>query len=806
MAILSKPSSATKVGTDSTDDYVLGSSATETISGGADAVYTLVGGDGTDTLEGGAGNDIYIVNETTDVVTELTNEGIDTIISTVNYTLSSEVENGGAAGDELATPAGVVLTGNSKDNLLDGDTSTSADTLKGMEGNDTYVIGSGDIVLEGKLASASATSYTDAGGTDTLISATAVSLSDTDVTVAGTSGDAIIGQSYIENVSLTGAGNVNITGNTKNNRLTGNDGTNSITGGSGDDFIDGGAGKDTLVGNAGNDVYIVSVNTEVVTEASGQGTDTVKSAVTFTIPSNVENLVLLGTSAINATGDAGNNALTGNSGINTLTGNNGNDTLDGGAGVDTLVGGAGNDIYVIDTTDTVTETSTGGTDTVKSAKVDILASSYSNVENFILTGSTTGLDVVGNTGNNSIEGNAAANDLDGAAGNDTIKGGTGDDTVTGGAGNDSLDGGTGNDILEGGDGNDSYVINSVDDDILLADEGAGTDALSSSVSVDLTTATSTSTSFASLAVIEKVTLTGTTAINATGAATSATNLIGNSAANALTGGTGDDTLDGSAGADALVGATGNDTYVIDNAFDTISDTGGTADTIQLSNLSVDISASDSSTSTIFKTTAATSLENITLTGSSGLSITANSSANTITANGGANSITGGGGADTINGAAGNDTIDAGAGKDIVTASTGNDTIKFATTATDDTVAAAASISGVDWFKDLTLNAASADKIDLSVTVASVGTAVEGSLDEASFVADLNSLLAVSGSGFDTGTVGGISAAVVTATAGDLNGQKFLAVDLNASDAFTVADFVIEITGSTVTSLTTATFV
>jgi Ca2+-binding RTX toxin-like protein len=125
----------------------------------------------------------------------------------------------------------------------------------------------------------------------------------------------------------------------------GNSAANTLTGNAGNDILDGGAGKDTLRGGKGNDTYVVDVTGESVTENANEGTDTVHSAVTYTLGANLEHLTLTGTAVINGTGNSLANVLTGNSATNTLTGNAGNDTLDGGAGNDTLVGGTGNDVY-----------------------------------------------------------------------------------------------------------------------------------------------------------------------------------------------------------------------------------------------------------------------------------------------------------------------------------------------------------------------------------------------------------------------------------------------------------------------------
>ena len=75
-----------------------------------------------------------------------------------------------------------------------------------------------------------------------------------------------------------------------------------------------------MIGGIGNDTYVVDNAGDVVTENANEGTDTVQSAVTYTLGANVENLTLTGAAAINGTGNALDNVLTGNSANNVLTG------------------------------------------------------------------------------------------------------------------------------------------------------------------------------------------------------------------------------------------------------------------------------------------------------------------------------------------------------------------------------------------------------------------------------------------------------------------------------------------------------
>ncbi|WP_196803177.1 beta strand repeat-containing protein, partial [Dolichospermum circinale] len=194
-------------------------------------------------------------------------------------------------------------------------------------------------------------------------------------------------------------------------------------------------------------------------------TDTLSAAATTTLPTNVENLTLTGTTAINGTGNAGNNVITGNSVNNTLSGLNGNDTYSFVA--NSALG-----------TDTITETATGGIDnldftgTTAAVNVNLGVATSQTVNSnlkLILSANNVIENATGGTGNDRLTGNALNNTLNGGSGNDQLQGLGGNDTLWGGAGNDILNGGTGNDslwgglgddILTGGVGNDQYLFQS----------------------------------------------------------------------------------------------------------------------------------------------------------------------------------------------------------------------------------------------------------------------------------------------------------------------------------------------------------
>jgi serralysin len=473
------------------NDVIYGMGGDDSFVGGA-GNDTLDGGAGTDRMSGGAGDDVYIVDNTGDVVTEKPDEGTDTIrTSLASYSLARLT-----AVDNLiyANIADATLTGNALANTLAGSSGndtlnggTGADVMIGGAGNDSYIVDNlGDGITENENE-----------GTDSVQSSVSYSLSN-----------------HVENLTLTGKAAINGTGNTLDNVIRGNEAAN---------VLDGGAGTDTLVGGAGNDTYLVDSITDTITEAVNAGTDTVRSSVDFSLVSisNVENLIYTGSfdwtgegnaSKNSINGGIGNDSIMGGADADTLIGGAGNDTLDGGTGADQMTGGSGDDVYVVDNAkDTVTEKPNEGNDTIETTLTSLSIAKLSAIENLTYTGLSNAM----------LVGNASVNRL------------------TGNSGDDRLDGGIGGDSLIGRSGNDLYIVDDVNDTIIEA-LNEGTDSVQSSVTFTLSD------------YVENLTLTGKAAIIGTG--NELDNVIrGNASANFLFGGAGADTIHGEAGNDWLSG-------------------------------------------------------------------------------------------------------------------------------------------------------------------------------------------------------------------------------------------------------------
>ena len=200
---------------------------------------------------------------------------------------------------------------------------------------------------------------------------------------------------------MNGLGPIDGTGNGLANVIVGSDEANRLFGlgenddlrsGDGNDYLDGGTGADRMAGGDGDDTYVVDNAGDVVVEAAGFGTDTVRTTLSLELAAFVEKLVLDG-SATDGTGNDLANRIEGNDAANRLFGRGeadvligagGNDTLDGGTGTDRMEGGAGDDLYLVDSAgDQVIEGSDSGRDTVRAA---ISYALTANVEDLVLEG------------------------------------------------------------------------------------------------------------------------------------------------------------------------------------------------------------------------------------------------------------------------------------------------------------------------------------------------------------------------------------------------------------------------------------
>ncbi len=596
------------------DNIILGGGAADTLIG-LEGNDTLDGGLGIDTAIGGLGDDIYIVRETSDVVTEAAGEGTDEVRALANaYTLSANVEN-----------LDYIGTGN-----FNGTGNAEANNISGGDGNDTLSGGggaAGDGVADTLSGGLGDDTYdVDAVGEEVIVE-NAGEGSDTIRTSLNSF--ALTNGVSIENLRFDGVGNF---------AGTGNDVENIITGNGGDDVLDGGLGIDTLIGGVGNDTYRVDNSGDVVTENAASGNDTVEStANAYTLSGNIETLNFTGT---------GDFAGTGNAQANTIRGGAGNDVLDGAGGVDTMIGGLGNDSYVVDAAgEVVTELAGEGTDTIRTTLAAYSLAALPNIENLTNIGAGA-FNGTGNAANNVMTGNIGVDTLNGGDGDDTLIGGGSNDILNGGNNNDTIDGGAGNDTMNGGAGNDTYFVDVATDNITGETATGGLDTVNVSAAA-----------YTMAGNVENMNYIGAGDFAGTG----------NGSDNVIVGGAGNDTLNGGGGNDTMEGRGGNNALI---------GAGGAADAVSYANATSGVNANlTTGTTTVGGngfggTDTYATVEN--LIGSAFAdTITGSAAANVLSSGDGADNILAGGGADTVNGGAGNDTINGGGANDIINGG-GND--------------------------------------------------------------------------------------------------------------------------------------
>jgi Ca2+-binding RTX toxin-like protein len=470
---------------DEGNDWVAGSYGNDTIYGGdgSDTLYggpgndVLDGGSGTDSLSGGEGSDTYYIDNLSDTITENTNEGNDTVMSGITYTLGANLENLTLTGADPINGTGNelnnIITGNSAANTLSGDSGN--DTLDGSSGNDALIGGE---------------------GSDTYIFA----------------------RGYGQNVIAD---------------------TGAITDIDKVMFSEGISENDLSVDRSGDDIIISIKNTQdsLTIQNWYQGNkveEFVFSDLTALTSMDIENMLIPPLPVINGTdnndsltGTADSERLEGLSGNDSLYGLEGNDTLNGGEGDDILQGGTGDDTYVwssgndrivsyegstpgINGYDTVqfnvdsdnfdyyAEKRTSGfydlvlrnKTTGNTLKLDNWFTNETNqTDRFVFNDteltasqiSAMGNNIYGTEMNDSIygPGTFAANTyglggddvLYGTDMNDKLYGGTGNDALAGYAGDDTLYGNEGNDSLYGLDGNDTFCFKTGDGNDTIYDPG-----------------------------------------------------------------------------------------------------------------------------------------------------------------------------------------------------------------------------------------------------------------------------------------------------------------------------------------------
>ncbi|WP_225008575.1 beta strand repeat-containing protein [Novosphingobium percolationis] len=369
-------------------------------------------------------------------------------------------------------------------------TSDAADRVYGFAGNDYIVTNGGDDYLSGGAGN---DELLGGNGIDTMVGGTGddwyqITTSADVVTEASGEGNdrALTQVSYtlaanVEELFLLDVGGtIDGTGNELANLIVGNKSANVLRGLGGDDSFFANSAGDTFIGGTGNDTYNVNFTATTVVENTGEGTDLVKAGITYALTDNVENLELTGTSAIDATGNAGGNRITGNAAANTIAGLGGADVLIGLGGDDTFRPGTGDDsVDGGDGFDTVTY---AGDATGSIAYFGSAASGADRLDNIE--------QVIGSNKGDAFYGNDSVNTILGKAGDDRIEGRGGDDVLSGGAGNDTILAGTGNDKVEDtgsdsggsddidlGDGNDTAMLTLKTGNVLQVKGGKGYDTI-----------------------------------------------------------------------------------------------------------------------------------------------------------------------------------------------------------------------------------------------------------------------------------------------------------------------------------------
>jgi Ca2+-binding RTX toxin-like protein len=446
------------------DDLLVGGSGTgddDFLDGGADL----------DTMIGLAGSDTYVVDDIGDVVVEGLNAGTDTVetlLAALSIEFMANVENLTYTGIDADLFVG---TGNSLNNVISG--GDLADTLSGLLGNDTLNGGLGADTLSGgdgndTLNGGDDSDTLDGGiGADTLNGGAGADLmtggADNDIYVVDDAGDVVtelaaggtdrvdssisyVLRAELENLTLTGGGAINgtgnaaantIIGNDANNQLFGGDGNDTLTGNDGNDLIDGGLGNDTISGGDDNDTIIGNAGDDTIDVGGGFNT-------------LVYNTTNFGADTVNS--------------FDADAGGGGQDRIDlsalgitaanfAGRVSEGTIGGTGNTLL------TITD---GAANQIGTIRLNNVTNAAIDINDFTLAVAPPTTTITGTNLGQTLNGVGNVSEtINALGGNDIVNANGGNDVVNGGEGADTLNGGDGNDTLVGGAGsnNGAYADN-----------------------------------------------------------------------------------------------------------------------------------------------------------------------------------------------------------------------------------------------------------------------------------------------------------------------------------------------------------
>ncbi len=558
---------------------------------------------GGDTINGADGFDVLAITSGNGSVSSLL--GVDQGAGVnVNFSTGQIIQGGGS-----------VITFSSIErvrgtNLADSYTGGAAGTfasMRGLGGSDTYNggLGTDEVDFDGDNgAGGSGGARVNLSNTLTLgVAANSAvdGFGANDVLVQTTGAIDNIRGTYTNDTLIGNDGDNSIQARAGNDTLVGNEGDDSLNGGNGADSIDGGADSDWVINH--RDVYYDGATLGVTVDlANNTQTDAF---------GNTDTLV----SIENAAGTQNADTFTGDGNSNIFAGFGGIDNIDGGGGIDMVVAysagvasGANRDVQAIfqaGTQGVVVTLGNGGVGTYRDQTgfTDQLTS-IERARGTLLADTFTST----STGDSHF--------FRGLGGNDTFNGSTS-------PGNNGTWVEYNNDSVFGGNAGVTVNLSAAPVGTVLA--GTARDGFGA-----------TDTLFNIRHVLG-------TQFNDT--------IIGNGANNILRGGDGNDSLNGGAGDDTLIGGLGDDTYVIDNINDVIVENAAEGTDTLVVNVASGIFPVELNFGQF------ENIENVTVIGAAGITITGNAAANVITGGIGADTIVASAGGDTLNGGAGIDTID-----------------------------------------------------------------------------------------------------------------------------------------------------